>query len=149
MQKLTEVEKAKALMQEAMAWSVMKWLREKKSVRKTADQANAALDRLNESIKRKWTEEVKAAYHALGSSNGQAKKPAASVDGEAHSIAKKVKDADDEARQARQDAEDTFNKAEKMMSTSLAREGCRKAIYSWEVHENAIQKAESAIRGKA
>ncbi len=149
MQKLPEVEKAKTLMQEATAWSVMKWLREKKNVRKTADEANAALDRLNEAIKKRWTNEMKTAYHALGASNGQARKAATTVDRELSLMVTKIKEADDEARRAKQDAEDTFNKAEKVMSTSLAREGCRKAIYSWELHESAIQKAESAIRGKA
>lgn len=149
MQKLTEVEKAKTLMQEATAWSVMKWLREKKNVRKAADQANAALDRLNESIKKKWADDIKAAYQAVGSSNGQAKKAATNGERDVISMAKMIKEADDEARRAKQDAEDTFNQAEKMMSTSLAREGCRKAIYSWDLHESAIQKAESAIRGKA
>jgi len=147
MQKLFEVENAKSLMNEALAWSVMKWLREKKNVRKAADEANAALDRLNESIKKKWNDDVRTAYQALKSSNGQTKHAAA--DREVSAIAKKVKDADEQAWQARQDAEDTFDKAEKMMSTSLAREGCRKAIYSWERHEDAIRKAEAAIRGKA
>ena len=132
-------------MNEAMAWSVMKWLREKKIVRKTADEANAALDRLNEAIKKKWTDEVKAAYQALGSSNEQTRK--AIGDREVSSLAKKVKEADDGARRARQEAEDTFDKAERTLSTSLAREGCRKAIYSWELHEDAIRKAEAAIRG--
>ena len=47
MHKLPEVEEAKALMNEATEWSVMKWLREKKRVRKVADQANAALDKLD------------------------------------------------------------------------------------------------------
>ena len=42
MDKLPEVETAKALMNEAVTWSVMKWLREKNRVRQTADRANAA-----------------------------------------------------------------------------------------------------------
>lgn len=136
-------------MNEAQAWSVMKWLREKKNVRKTADEANAALDRLNDSIKKKWNEEVKAAYEELVSSNGEANRASVTIDREASLIAKKIKEADDQARRARQDAEDTFDKAEKLLSTSLAREGCRKAIYSWELHENAIRKAEAAVRDKA
>ncbi len=65
---------------------------------------------------------------------------------EATLIAKKVKEADDEAYRARMDAEETFDQAEKQLSTSLAREGCRKAIHSWELHEKAIRKAESVIR---
>lgn len=145
MQKLNEVEAAKALMNEAMGWSVMKWLREKKTVRKAADVANAALDRLSEALKAQWNESIRAAYDALGSSNGKAK----TMDRQAGIIAKKVKDADDEARRARQDAEETFDKAERLMSTSLAREGCRKAILSWELHEKAIRQAETALGAKA
>ncbi|HEX4783648.1 MAG TPA: hypothetical protein VH350_04865, partial [Candidatus Sulfotelmatobacter sp.] len=54
MEKLPEVETARTLMTEAMRWSVVRWLREKKRVRKTADQANAALDRLSEEIQQRW-----------------------------------------------------------------------------------------------
>jgi hypothetical protein len=67
---------------------------------------------------------------------------------EATLIAKKVKEADDEAYRARMDAEEAFDQAEKQLSTSLAREGCRKAIHSWELHEKAIRKAETVIRPK-
>ena len=70
----------------------------------------------------------------------------ANAKGDAKLIAKKVKEADDEAYRARQDAENTFDEAERQMSTSLAREGCRKAIHGWELHEKAIQKAEAVIR---
>ena len=121
MEKLPEVETAKALMTEAVAWSVMKWLREKKRVRKTADQANAALDRLNAAVKDRWPDGVKAVN------------------------AKKVKEADDEALRAHLDAEATFDEAEKLLSTRLAREGCRKAIQSWDLHEKAIRKAEALV----
>jgi hypothetical protein len=44
------------------------------------------------------------------------------------------------------DAENTFDEAERQMSTRLAREGCSKAIASWELHEAAIRKAEVAIK---
>jgi len=121
MEKLREVETAKALMTEAVAWSVMKWLREKKRVRKTADQANAALDQLNQAVKDRWPDALKAVN------------------------AKKVKEADDEALRAHLDAEATFDEAEKQLSTRLAREGCRKAIESWDRHEKAIRKAEALI----
>ena len=47
MMNLKEVENAKALMREAVNWSVMKWLAEKKKVRKAADVANALLDALD------------------------------------------------------------------------------------------------------
>ena len=56
-----------------------------------------------------------------------------------------IKDADDTARRARMHAEKTFDDAERQLSTSLAREGCKKAIHSWELHEKAISKAETAM----
>jgi hypothetical protein len=46
------------------------------------------------------------------------------------------------------DAEDTFDVAEKKLSASLAREGARKAIESWDLREAAIRKAEAAKRVK-
>ena len=139
--KLPEVESAKALMQEAMTWSVMRWMREKKRVRKTADRANELLDQTSESIKACWSDSLKAAYTSLGTT-GNSK---AAIDPEAKLIAKGVKEADDAAYKVRQDAEKTFDDAEKQLSTSLAREGCRKAIHGWELHEKAIRKAEAAI----
>jgi len=149
--KLPEVESAKTLMTEAMSWSVMRWLREKKRVRKTADIANDALDDLTASIKADWDEALKTAYEALvaqadagsiadkrGKQNSSAADPATMM------LAKRVKEADDEAYRARMDAEKTFDEAERQLSTSLAREGCRKAIHGWELHEKAIRKAEAA-----
>jgi hypothetical protein len=44
------------------------------------------------------------------------------------------------------EAEKAFDDAERQLSTSLAREGCRKAIHSWDLHEKAIRKAEVLIR---
>jgi hypothetical protein len=46
MRTLSEVEEAKALMIEAVEWSLFRWLFEKRRVRETADQANAALDKI-------------------------------------------------------------------------------------------------------
>jgi hypothetical protein len=155
MEKLSEVEAAKSLMTEAMTWSVMKWLREKKRVRKNADQANAALDKLDTTVKERWAEDVKAAYEGLPTKPNGA--PAGrighivekqSTTPEATLIAKKVREADNDAYHARMDAEATFDEAERQLSTSLAREGCRKAIRSWELKELAIRKSESALLPK-
>ena len=154
MNKLPEVETAKALMTEAMAWSAMKWLREKKTVRKTADLANAALDQLSETTKARWSEGLRAAYEALGpkgaggSTAGKQKGAPRTIDPEAQPIAKKVKEADDEAYRARMDAEKSFDEAERQLSTSLAREGCRKAIHGWDLHERAIRQAEAALHAR-
>ena len=155
MEKLPEVETAKALMTEAMIWSVMKWLREKKRVRKTADQANAALDQLSVVTRQRWPDRVRAAYDALviqatgaATTPEQQKLPPAVIDPEATLIARKIKETDDEAYRARMDAEEAFDEAERQLSTRLAREGCKKAIHSWDLHEKAIRKAESLIRPK-
>jgi hypothetical protein len=150
MQKLSEVEAAKALMIEARDWSVMKWLREKKKVRKAADEANAALDKLNQETKTHWNEELKAAYQQLlakpgNPGPGQTPADSGTIDPQVRALAKQVKEADDQAYRARMDAEDTFDEAERKLSTSMAREGCRKAIASWELHEKAIRKAEAGI----
>ena len=154
MEKLPEVETAKALMSEAVTWSVMRWLREKKRVRKTADQANAALDRLTQATQELWPDRVRTAYAGLvrqnggtATAHGQQKAPPVN-DPEAMLVAKKVKETDDEAYRARMDAEETFDEAERQLSTSLAREGCRKAIHSWDLHEKAIRRAETVIRPK-
>jgi hypothetical protein len=148
MAKLSEVETAKALMTEASAWSVMKWLREKKRVRKTADQANAALDQLSVRTRERWPDPLRAAYDVLSgtTSTNEQPKPRPVIHPHATLTAKKMKESDDEAFRARMDAEAAFDLAEKQLSTRLAREGCQKAIHSWELHEKAIRKAESVIR---
>jgi hypothetical protein len=152
MEKIPAVETAKILMTEAVAWSVMKWLREKKTVRKTADQANAALDQMNQAVKDRWPDRIRVAYQMLvvqaAATTRVAGEPAPVspvMDAEMILIAKKIKEADDEAHRARMDAEETFDVAEKQLSTAVAREGCRKAIHSWELHEKAIRKAEALI----
>jgi len=151
MDKIPAVETAKLLMAEAVTWSVMKWLREKKTVRKIADQANAALDQMNQSVKDRWPVNVRAAYEALvKQSAGNTPRHRDELEpspgnGDAFLTAKKIKEADTEAHHARMDAEETFDIAEKQLSTALAREGCRKAIRSWELLEKAIRKAEALI----
>jgi len=149
MDKIAEVENAKVLMNEAMTWSVMKWLREKKRVRKTADEANAALDRSSQAVREQWPEPVRAVYEGLAAQAATVRrqpKAWSTTDPNAMLIATQSKEKDDEAYRARMDAEATFDLAEKQLSTSLAREGCRKAIYSWDLHEKAIRKAEAIIR---
>jgi hypothetical protein len=151
MQRLKEVEDAISLMQMAAAdWSVLRWIAEKKKVRKAADKANEALDKLEKEVKEAWSNAWKAAYAELSapakSSERQHKGKAAVVDPEIAHFVKHVKEADDEAYRAHMDAEDTFAVAEKRLSTSKAREGARKAIISWDLHEKAIAKAQAGVR---
>lgn len=150
MRKLNEVQQAKELMLDAIDWSTFKWLFEKPRVRETADRANAALDRLEKSVKARWTDDLKTEYRKLsGKAGGAARKeqkgqPAPlPFDPEARVLLENVLHADRAAERARIDAEKTFEEAERQLSTSLAREGCKKAIHSWELHEKAIRKAEA------
>ena len=145
MRKLREVEEATTLMTEAVEWSVVKWLKEKKRVRKAADQANDALDALNREIKQSWSEDLRTAYQQLANAAVTKAKNSENNESQAMKIAKLVKKADEAAHRARMDAEATFDEAERELSTRLAREGCRKAITSWELHEAAIRKAETAL----
>ena len=134
MKKLIEVDEAKALMTEAIDWSVMKWLSEKKRVRKAADKANALLDSVEKEAQDAWSVELKGAYANPGAATPENKH-----------LATKLREAHDAAIKLRMEAEETFDKAERRLSTALAREGCHQAIKGWELHLEAIRKAEAAI----
>jgi len=151
MHKLPEVEEAKDLMNEAMGWSSFKWLFEKPRVRKTADRANAALDHLNRAVKAQWGEAATAAYKKLFGKAAAARQSAEKGQGgessaEIELFIERVIQADRVAHRVRMSAEHTFDEAEKQMSTSLAKEGCKKAIHSWELHEKAIRNAEAVAK---
>ncbi len=143
MRELPEVLEAKVVMNLAMSWSVVKWLKEKKRVRRIADRANEALDKLERELKDRWPPDLKGAYDSLESAGRSA-----GIDpdhsAETVRLAKQIHQADEAAYKCRMDAEATFDEAERKLSTSLAREGCRKAIRNWELHEAAIRKAEAA-----
>jgi hypothetical protein len=150
MKKFVEVEAAKTLMTEALNWSVIKWIAEKKRVRKTADKANNILWATQKTLKDSWSEELISAYDALtartGAPSSDRQRPArqtTAVDAEINRLAKALKQADDEAYAAHLDAEETFDKADKTLSTAKAREGCRKAILSWDLYEKALLKSEA------
>jgi hypothetical protein len=160
MRKLPAVEEARAVMTEGMEWGVWKWLLEKKRVRAIADAARAALDEFEMKVKTTWSDDLKIAYNQLVTENGDAKqarqkaKPGKrkedgpKLDARISAAVKQVKDADDDAYNAHEDAEDAFAEAEKRMSTSGAREGARKALQAYDVHEAAIRKAEALVRPK-
>jgi hypothetical protein len=141
MKKLAKVEEAKQVFAEAASWSVMRWLREKKRMRKLADETNDLLDALEKEVKAEWSPKLTAAYASLDpKANGKYK----DLDPQLVAVAKKIKEADDIYYKAHWDAEDTFAEADRKLSTSLARLGSKKAIESWELHEVAIKKAEAA-----
>ena len=151
MKKLHEVETAKALMTEAMEWSVFKWLWDKSKVREIADNANAALDSLNRKTKKQWDEAFREAYRQLAVEAGDGKARRnhhngdARIDPEVARLVQQVREIDVKAQAARADAEETFDDAERQLNPSLAREGCKKAIHSWNLHEKAIRAAEALI----
>jgi hypothetical protein len=145
MKKLAKVEEAKTVFTEAASWSVMKWLREKKRVRRLADEANDALDALEKEVKAQWSAKMRSVYESLNVENGAND----GVDPQLLALAKKIKEADDVSYKAHWDAEDTFAEADRKLSTALARVGCKKAIDSWIVHEVAIEKAEAVVQSKA
>ena len=159
MRKLPAVEDARAIMTEGMEWGVWTWLLEKKRVREIADKARAALDECEAKVKATWNDDLKIAYNQLVSESGDLKqaqqkaKPAnkqeaPKIDSELMAAVQRVKEADDDAYNAHEDAEDVFAEAEKRMSTSGAREGARKALLAYDLHEAAIRKAEALARAK-
>jgi len=151
MRKLPEVQEAKELMNEAIDWSFFKWMFEKPRVRETADRANDALDRLERTVKARWSDELKAASRELSAKAVKAARqqagpqPPETANLRIRLLVEQVKEAIDAARRARRDAEKTFDIAERELSRSLAQEGCKKAIHSWELHEKAIRRAEAVM----
>jgi hypothetical protein len=159
MRKLPAVEDARAIMTEGTQWGVWKWLLEKKRVREIADVARAALDQFEMKVKATWSDDLKIAYNQLVSQDGDVKQArqkaklgkketVPKIDSHVMTVVKRVKEADDDAYNAHEDAEDLFAEAEKRMSTSRAREAARKALEAYDLHEAAIRKAEALARAK-
>lgn len=159
MKKIPAVEDARAVMTQGVEWGVWKWLTEKKRVRAIADEARTALDDLEMKVKLTWSDEYKLAYNQLVSEEGdprearrksrsKAVKSAAidKIDPKVLAAVTKIKEADDDAYNAHEDAEDIFAEAERKMSTSMARDGARKALEAYDLHEAAIRKAEALAK---
>jgi hypothetical protein len=162
MKKLAVVEEARNVMTEGIEWGVWKWLMEKKRVRDIADRARAELDDCEMKVKLTWSDDCKIAYNQLvtDNSNGSGKRQRKQSKGNGHAgvkisdakilaAVKRIADADDDAYNAHEDAEEIFAEAERKMSTSMARDGARKALEAYDLHEAAIRKAESLVREKA
>lgn len=160
MHKLVEVEEAKAVMNEAKEWSMWGWLTEKRRLRTTADKAWEALGALEEKVRATWSDDLNKAYYELEAEDAvdenpkakrqleKAREEAKNVPPEVKAAVKRVKEAFDEAYNAHMDAEETFDVADKRMSTGMAREGALQAIDAWEMTERAIRKAEALARRK-
>lgn len=161
MQKLIAVEEARRLLNVGKEWSIWRWLFEKRRVRTVADAGTAALDELEKKVKAGWSDDLKKAYrevemqarsegnHKASYSYEKAREDAKSIDLPVKLSARRVKEADDIAYDARMDAEATFDEAEKLLSGSMAREGAQKALDAYALREKAIRRAEAAMRVKA
>jgi hypothetical protein len=161
MEKLAAVEEAKALMQDAKDWPIWKWLTEKPRVRATADRGTAALDEHDRAVKQTWSDDLRNAYAELEVESAGDDDPFAAAEYEyvkqlAQNIgertrlaARRVKEADDLAYEARMLAEETFAQAERRVSASLARKGAEQAIRAYDLRYKAIAESEAAQRESA
>lgn len=161
MQKMKEVEEARAVMTEGSQWGIWKWLTEKPKVRRIADLATATLAEANQRAKETWNDDLKLAYAELvvqaefeadpaaKKKYEKAKKAAENIDPKIKAAAKRVKEADDEAARVTQEAEDAFDQADRRMSASMARDATKVALESYDLRESAIRKTEVAARTKA
>jgi len=139
MKKIAAVEEARAVMSEAADWGLWKWLLEKSRVQEIADRATAALANADKRVKASWSEELKKAYAGLEEGRkGNGIAPHLRL------AAQKVKAAYEKGQRARMEAEETFEQAERTMSTEMARVGARKALESYDLREGAIRRAEEA-----
>ena len=147
MKKIPAVEEAKAIMTEAQDWGIWRWLTEKRKVRLAADTCNESLSRAEKNVIEGWPDEMRAAYEGLAA--GAKQRHSKKINGEVLEVVRKIKEALDEAERVRLDAEDIFDRADRALSTSMAKEGANRAIEAWELREKAIRKAESAARARA
>jgi hypothetical protein len=156
MKKLEAVEEARFTMTQGMEWGVFKWLMEKPKVRKIADRATEALNNAEDKVKATWGDDLKLAYNYLATQDedepekakkgGKVKTTPKGIDEDALAVAKGVYEADEETETMRLDAEDTFAEGERKLSAAMARDGARKALATYDLHEKAIRKAEAAAR---
>lgn len=148
MRRLAAVQEARAVMTAALDWGAFRWLLEKARVQEIADRATAALAESDTRVKEAWGDDLKRAYKALGpqdkSSRHRNQDELCNIPHDLIRLARSVKQAYDEGQRARQQAEGTFDQAERHMSTDLARAGCREALDSYDLRERAIRKAEAA-----
>lgn len=141
MHKLTPVENAKTLFNQAKDWSVWQWLMEKTRARTTADAAWEALEDCEGKVIAAWPPEWQKAYR----SNSQR---ANGLDREVMAELEVLRQAGEDAQEARDAAESQFDEADRRMSTSMACEGAQMAIDAWVLREKVIRKAEAMSRRK-
>jgi hypothetical protein len=148
MKKIPEVVEAKAIMTEAQNWGIWRWLTEKRKVRLAADACNDALSRAEKNVIASWPDDMRSAYEQV-SAGEKSKARGKKLDPDLVDAVRKIKDAFDDAERVRLDAEDIFDRADRALSTSMAKDGTFRAIEAWEMRERAIKRAESAAKVKA
>ena len=105
------------------------------AVRAAADRANEALDALDRQIKDSWREPLKAAYRELEAEEAfehdpqtkadfeAAQEAAKDVDPTVKAAARRLREADNEAYNARMDAEDIFDEADRRFELQPGAQG--------------------------
>lgn len=156
MKKLDRVEEAKTLLANAVDWSILRWLAEKRRVRGIADRGTEALDAEERRVKAAWPEDLTNAYASLcppsdddpyaAAEHEFVLQQAQQIPEAVRDAAARVKEADDIAYRARMAAEQMFDDAERRMSAALARRGAELAIEAYDVRYLAIAAAEEAAR---
>jgi hypothetical protein len=141
---------------EAREWSLMKWLLEKRRVRTTADAAVAAFAAYERDVKATWSDDLRNCYDELVAEASADEDPEMAMDLEylrqvtqavdpaVREWARKVKEADDRATEARLTAERTFDEAEHKLNAAIARRGTEEALSSYLLREDAIAAAAEA-----
>ena len=114
-----------------------------------ADACNEALSRAERAAIAAWPDDMQLAYEELAQADGAKRRRGKKIDTEVLEMVRKLKDALDEAERVRLDAEDIFDRADRALSTSMAKQGTVRAIEAWELREKAIRKAESAAKSRA
>jgi len=84
--------------------------------------------------------------HDLGARDAVADRQKSLDDKQTKLAAKKLQAAEEEAYALRMQAEETFDEADRRMSTRMACDGARQAIEAWEQREKYIRKMETLGR---
>lgn len=125
------------MFEQARDWGVWQWLSRKRQARQTADAAWVALEACEHKVIAGWSEPLRKAWRSNSTSRGGS---------ELHRAIQRLKQADEEANNARLAAEAQFDEADRRMSTSMAREGSQMAIDAWTMREKLIRRLEALGR---
>ncbi len=116
------------------------------------------MDECENRIKAQWSEDLKSAYADLTAASASdeddpfaaaerefARENARPIPESIRELARRVKQADDEAYCVRMAAEETFAHAERRLSVALTKRGAGEATQSYDLSYKAIEEAEAAL----